>query len=225
MNERENFELMLEKYRKEMQSLIDNAKTISNQPIKKEKKNAESDIIPPSLTNQNVINETELQSQKNFAITNQLSETRTKIKPKKEKITQTSMMPNAFGTLVVSATSANSALPVENAHVLISESAENGSKLIFSLKTDRNGETETVSLETYPIELSQNPDFYGKPYKTYDIRVQKDGYFTIVAKEVPIFANRQSIQPINMIPLPENYIGDTVREVAEYDSLTEKPAE
>ncbi|MGN0557476.1 MAG: hypothetical protein ACI4IV_06475 [Acutalibacteraceae bacterium] len=114
-----------------------------------------------------------------------------------------------FGTLSVSATTADGALPVEGAYIVVTEVQPNGEeRLVYSAKTDRNGMTAPIRLATLPEELSLNPDYFGPTYKAYKIVTSKDGFFTVIDKNVPIFANRSAIQPVNMIPLPENFSGD-----------------
>lgn len=125
----------------------------------------------------------------------------------------------AKGTLSIEVTSATRAVPIENAYVIVSENSNDGQKLLYTLQTDRNGQTRSVELATYPKELSNNPEFFGKPYKTYNVTVRKDGFFAVEDLQVPIFAERHSIQPINMIPIPENYSGERVKITNETQSL------
>lgn len=114
-----------------------------------------------------------------------------------------------FGTISVSATTADGALPVEGAYIVVTEiQPDGGERLVYSAKTDRNGMTAPIKLATLPEELSLNPDYFGPTYKAYKIVISKDGFFTVIDKNVPIFANRSAIQPVNMIPLPENFSGD-----------------
>ena len=46
-----------------------------------------------------------------------------------------------------------------------------------------------------------------KPYATYNIEVEKDGFFHQSFTNVPLFAGTTSIQPVNLYPLTE-YAGD-----------------
>lgn len=129
------------------------------------------------------------------------------------------MAATAKGTLSVEVTSAARAVPIPGAYVIISENGDDGNKLLFTLETDRDGQTRSVELATYPKELSNDPDFFGKPYKTYNVTVQKDGFFAVEDLQVPVFADRHSIQPINLIPIPENYNGERVKINTETQSL------
>lgn len=129
---------------------------------------------------------------------------------------------DAFGSLAVQVTTARGAVPVDDALVVISEDGEDGAeRMLFTLQTNNSGETQTVRLATYPLSLSQNPDFFGKPYKDYTITTSKPGYYTIINKNVPVFADRFSIQPVNMIALPENFTGDKTIIITERETLQE----
>lgn len=129
---------------------------------------------------------------------------------------------DAFGSLAVQVTTARGAVPVDDALVVISEDGEDGAeRMLFTLQTNNSGETQTVRLATYPLSLSQNPDFFGKPYKDYTITTSKPGYYTVINKNVPVFADRFSIQPVNMIALPENFTGDKTIIITERETLQE----
>lgn len=129
---------------------------------------------------------------------------------------------DAFGSLAVQVTTARGAVPVDDALVVISEDGEDGAeRMLFTLQTNNSGETQTVRLATYPLSLSQNPDFFGKPYKDYTITTSKPGYYTVINKNVPVFADRFSIQHVNMIALPENFTGDKTIIITERETLQE----
>lgn len=129
---------------------------------------------------------------------------------------------DAFGSLAVQVTTARGAVPVDGALVVISEDGEDGAeRMLFTLQTNNSGETQTVRLATYPLSLSQNPDFFGKPYKDYTITTSKPGYYTVINKNVPVFADRFSIQHVNMIALPENFTGDKTIIITERETLQE----
>lgn len=129
---------------------------------------------------------------------------------------------DAVGSLAVQVTTARGAVPVDDALVVISEDGEDGAeRMLFTLQTNNSGETQTVRLATYPLSLSQNPDFFGKPYKDYTITTSKPGYYTVINKNVPVFADRFSIQPVNMIALPENFTGDKTIIITERETLQE----
>lgn len=113
---------------------------------------------------------------------------------------------SATGTLIVSASTACGALPVEGALVTIRGSAPANSGVLSVVTTDRSGRTPRVTLPTPPAADSEKPGME-KPYATYNIEVEKDGFFHQSFTNVPLFANTTSIQPVNLYPLTE-YTGD-----------------
>ena len=65
-------------------------------------------------------------------------------------------------------------------------------KILFS---DQNGRTETAVLSAEAPE--------GSPYKPYIIKVTAEGYYASDDITVPIFPDIKSVQPVDLIPLPE----------------------
>jgi hypothetical protein len=109
----------------------------------------------------------------------------------------------SIGYLVVSVTTANGALPVADALVLVYEGANGeGADAVYTLRTDKMGKTQRVALKALPAELSQN---YGSKnnFKTYSVYTYADGYYYNTYTSVPIFQGITSIQPVELIPLSE----------------------
>ena len=46
-------------------------------------------------------------------------------------------------------------------------------ELLYDLKTDENGETQKVPLETLDRGFSQNQYYSGLPYKSYDVLAER----------------------------------------------------
>ena len=86
---------------------------------------------------------------------------------------------------------------------------EEGNTSIHSvLTTDMSGKTERLELPAPSRELSESPGNI-KPYATYTISAEKDGYYPVTNTGVPVFSGITSIQPIEMLPLAE-YDSDKV---------------
>ncbi|MBQ8393166.1 MAG: hypothetical protein IJX51_05270 [Clostridia bacterium] len=113
---------------------------------------------------------------------------------------------NAIGFLIVEAVTANGALPVADAMVHIFEYGEDDPDIsddaIYSLRTDRSGRTDKLALEAKDKELSLSPD-NTKPFSSYSIIVNADGYYESEKINIPIFQGITSIQAVNLIPLSE----------------------
>ena len=123
------------------------------------------------------------------------------------------------GTLIVRVFTSNSASPVEGASVLVSFDGENGEVLVKSMITDRNGETERITLPTVSKQESLSPGI-DNPYASYSIRVSAKDYFTIDSVNVPVFDGQEAVQPVEMIPLPEKFEGDIVLKSNDTGSIT-----
>ncbi len=111
------------------------------------------------------------------------------------------------GYLRVQTTTAEGALPVANALVRIGNDEE-----LYSLRTDVDGVTETVSLAAPDPALSLDQAHQLPAYATYSVVVEAEGYETSIIRGVQIFANETSTLPVTMIPLsagePDTVITD-----------------
>ena len=112
------------------------------------------------------------------------------------------------GFLVVRASTALGAIPLEGALVNIRTAAdravsatENGT-LVASLRTNRDGLTSRVALPAPSKVLSESPG-NELPYAVYDLDVSLDGYATQYFQRLPIFDTITSLQAVEMTPLPE----------------------
>lgn len=109
---------------------------------------------------------------------------------------------SSFGSLVVRVFTAREALPAYNALVLVSREEEEQNALHWVGRTDISGNTDKIRLPAPSADLSEQPG-NGHPYASYMIQVDKEGYYTAEFRNVPIFAGVTSVQPVELIPLPE----------------------
>lgn len=72
-----------------------------------------------------------------------------------------------------------------------------------TLFTDENGFTKTITLSAPNQALSESPG-NPSPYTMVDITAEKEGFYTIVIKNVQIFSREVTQQQIQMLPVPEN---------------------
>ncbi len=126
------------------------------------------------------------------------------------------------GYLVIRASTASNALPIENATVTVRGNQPNFSGVIVKMQTGRNGLTPKISLATPPRSNSTSPGIEN-PFATYNVDVVLDGFFPSSAQQVPVFDGITSVQPINMIPLPQNGAGDRFDPNAERVTDSEPP--
>lgn len=114
----------------------------------------------------------------------------------KMKFFQTSELQPSFGTLQVHVVSEANNRPILNAQVEI-YTADNFTHLLYTLKTDRSGNTVVINLPAPPIEYSLQPG-ENKPYSEYNIRITAPGYQTVEIYGSQILPTIGSTQPVEM---------------------------
>ena len=107
------------------------------------------------------------------------------------------------GHLQLRVSTAQTAIPLENAQVIIRADAAQGGNIVKILTTDRSGLTPRIPLATVPRALSEVPG-NPHPFYTYHIDVSKEGYYTQYYQNVPVFDGISALQSAEMIPLPQN---------------------
>ncbi|MBQ9783261.1 MAG: hypothetical protein IJW44_01940 [Clostridia bacterium] len=109
---------------------------------------------------------------------------------------------DSIGYLIVKVSTARGAIPLADAAVNIRGGDPETSGVLYSLRTNRDGQTERVALPTPPRSASEAPGGI-VPYANYNIEVSRPGYLPLSFQNVPVFPSITSIQPAVMIPQPE----------------------
>ncbi|MDO5146700.1 MAG: peptidoglycan-binding protein [Eubacteriales bacterium] len=97
-----------------------------------------------------------------------------------------------FGTLQVSLVEGDTDIPVAGASVDVSTTGE-PDKILERLTTDSSGQTETISLETPPLEYSLEP-VDEQPYAEYNLRIQAPGYESLTVSGAQLFSGQLALQ-------------------------------
>lgn len=106
------------------------------------------------------------------------------------------------GELTVITRTASNAFPVKDAIIIIERVYPDGTtEVISSLITNSSGVSPTISLSAPPKKYSLIRQSKVLPFAHYDILVSAPGYYKMIYKNVPIFDEVQSIQPVDMIPV------------------------
>lgn len=114
----------------------------------------------------------------------------------------------SMGYLIVNVSTARGAIPLRDATVTVYYDEPGSTGVHSVLTTDMSGKTDKIALPAPERALSESPG-NDRPYATYTVVAEKDGYYTVTGTAVPIFAGITSIQPIEMLPLAE-YNSDEV---------------
>ena len=102
------------------------------------------------------------------------------------------------GFLVLQVHSQSDALPIANAHVIVSD--KNGQAL-YETYTDANGNTEPLEL-TAPDKSHTLDETYKKPaYSEWNVDVKKNGFLTAHIHNVGVVDTQTAILPVHLHPL------------------------
>ena len=103
------------------------------------------------------------------------------------------------GRLQVRVNSSIGSIPIDNAKIQVSLSGDPESP-IEQLTTNNNGQSQTIDLDTPPLEYSMEPN-PNQPYAEYTIRVTADGYEPAVFTGSQILPNVTALQNVVLTPL------------------------
>ena len=127
-------------------------------------------------------------------------------------------LPMSEGYLVVHVTTARGSIPLEGAAVSIraNEDAESAPRadILYATTTNRDGNTERIALAAPPRQNSMSPSEV-PPFSTYHLEVRREGYGMQSFVALPIFAGITAIQPVDLIPLPEDGTSNQIRSADE----------
>lgn len=110
---------------------------------------------------------------------------------------------DAFGTILTRVYTSRAQIPVSGATVAFTQrGAEGRHKLLAVRVTDGNGRTTPVQVSTPDAAASESPGTV-EPFAVCDIWAESPGYELLVVENVQIFPNTETIQDLELIPLPE----------------------
>lgn len=104
----------------------------------------------------------------------------------------------AIGYLKMQARTAHDAQPLSGVQVMVMDDEGNR---VYELTTDENGETRSVPLETVDKRYSQDENFAGTPYVTYNVLAQAEGFNSLYVSDIPVFDGEAAVLPLALVPL------------------------
>ncbi|MDO5560334.1 MAG: hypothetical protein Q4F95_12125, partial [Oscillospiraceae bacterium] len=102
------------------------------------------------------------------------------------------------GWLSASLAAADNTIPIGDALVLVSDDNNN---LLSILISNDSGKTRSIAVSTPSKAVSETPSS-AIPYSSYNMNVFKKGYYEVVMQNISVFPDTESIQLVNMVPLP-----------------------
>lgn len=107
--------------------------------------------------------------------------------------------PSGNGSLLAVVTTLRAIYPVKGAKVTIFTGNYDDMDVITSGFTDESGKSPVFSLPAPDKSLSESPGISDKPYSSYNMLVQADGYIDNIHLNIPVFSGVQSVQQSNMM--------------------------
>lgn len=116
----------------------------------------------------------------------------------------------AIGYLTMQARTAHDAVPLQGVQVTVLDDEENR---VYVLTTDENGETRRVALETVDRRFSQDPDFTGTPYVSYNVLAQAEGFDAVYVSDIPVYDGQSAVLPLMLVPMQGGQRNSTRSEI------------
>lgn len=104
------------------------------------------------------------------------------------------------GKLQISVTSIGNSLPISDAKISIAYTGVPEST-IEELTTDSSGQTETIELDTPPLEYSVNPTIELQPYSEYTLTITAPDFETVSISGTELLPDVTALQNVRMRPL------------------------
>ena len=107
------------------------------------------------------------------------------------------------GSVIARVYTSDAYIPLAGATVTFTQALEDGTKRLLAIRqTDSSGLTAPLFLETPDPSQSLTPGASIRPYATVDIQVEVPGYGGILAEGVQVFPSVETIQGLQLRPLP-----------------------
>lgn len=189
-----DFNSMIEQYEQEMRRIF------------AEKQKIADSITDESESIRQVLNVTDENETNNLIEIPQ----ETQEAPLKEETTDSRIISDGVGNIIVEVTTARGAIPMEGTDVVIDRldgNDENGRQELIAVETtNQSGRTRPVSVNTVSKELSLVPG-NSEPFSTFYVTAAVTGFEPVKNRPVDVFANEISILKIDLIPKPEHLSG------------------
>ena len=125
-----------------------------------------------------------------------------------------------FGTLSARLYTSRAQIPVPGATVAVTQHLPDGRQALLAVRiTDESGKIDPIRVETPPLAGSTSPGGV-RPFALIDLWADAAGYRTVVARALQVFPGTDTVQELEMSPLPEPAL-----EGERFDTIEEGPAQ
>lgn len=112
-----------------------------------------------------------------------------------------STLPDGTGGIIANVTALRQLYPLSNAKVTVFTGDYRNRDDIATAFTDQSGKTKVFTLPAPNRSLSQTAGADAKPYSTYNLLVQAEGYLDNIHLNIPVFSGVVSLQGSDMLLL------------------------
>lgn len=113
----------------------------------------------------------------------------------------------ATGTLSVRVFTSQAQIPLEGATVVVATAGEEGKYKLLSIQnTDSSGKTRTITIDAPALGESTSPGDLpgpGVPFAQCNVWAEQPGYAMLQVENVQIFPGVETVQNMELIPLPQ----------------------
>lgn len=113
----------------------------------------------------------------------------------------------ATGTLFVRVYTSQAQIPLEGATVVVASPEEDGKRKLLSIQnTDSSGMIRPVQIDAPALGESTSPGGLpgdGAPFARCDVWAEQPGYAMLQIENVQIFPGVETLQDMELIPLPQ----------------------
>ncbi len=113
----------------------------------------------------------------------------------------------ATGTLSVRVFTSQAQIPLEGATVVVATAGEEGKYKLLSIQnTDSSGKTRTITIDAPALGESTSPGGLpgpGAPFAQCNVWAEQPGYAMLQVENVQIFPGMETVQNMELIPLPQ----------------------
>ena len=109
-----------------------------------------------------------------------------------------------YGTVTVRVFTSRAQIPLEGATVAVTQKRPGGRHSLLSIQiADENGKTAPVTIPAPPAAGSESPGT-SAPFAVCDVWADHPDYELLVAEDVQVFPGVETLQNMELIPLPEH---------------------
>ena len=123
----------------------------------------------------------------------------------------------ATGTLSVRVFTSQAQIPLEGATVVVAAAGEEGKwKLLSIQNTDSSGKIRTITIDAPALGESTSPGGLpgpGAPFALCSVWAEQPGYAMLQMEDVQIFPGVETVQNMELIPLPQGLCSLQQRDV------------